>query len=1119
MLHVHHSASGEELVKALAGVLASGPADPFAPDIVSVPAKGVERWIAQRLSHHLGAAEHGDGVCAQVLFPRPDDLLDSVLAEVSDEYAAAVDAWHPDRSVWALLDVLDRCLPAGDWCAGLHRHLGLDGAGDSTRRYAVARRITRLFASYAAARPHVIRAWAAKDDAGVPDDLTWQPTLWRLLRETLNTPSPAQILDDACEALRKDPAAVSLANRLSVYGATRIDHSRLQVLAALAEHRDVHLFIHHPSPALWRTVEAAQPPTMRRADADLAVPVSHPLLASTARDVRELQLRLRQAAPDHRTSEHPRAAATKDTLLRRLQADLRADRVPAERLRLDPDDRSVQVHACHGRARQVETLREVVLGILADDPTIEPRDVLVMCPDVETYAPIVAAVFGTDSHPGGKLRVSIADRSPRQTNPLLGVAATLLELAASRVTGAQVLDLAAASPVKLRFGLSDDDVEQLRSWIVATGVHWGLDAEHRTPYRMGRVEQGTWRAGLDRLLTGVALGETDAVFGKGTLPLDGVESTDADLAGRVAELVDRLDATLKNLTANRPVTQWLDAIEQGVDALAAAPPDSAWQAAQLRNELDAVREAAAGSRADLTLADVTALLSERLQVRPTRTSFRTGDITVCTLTPMRHVPHRVICLLGLDDGAFPRHTLPDGDDLLARDPHIGERDLRSEDRQLFLDAILAAGDHLVVTYSGADVRTGAELPPAVPLGELLDALDATAVTADGKPARTQVVVHHPLQPFDPKNFAAGALGRPGPLSFDQTALSGAQALCAQRAGPPPFLGESLPAPSGDEARHEVHDVLLQQLIQFFQHPVRGFLSQRLQVSTTSRNEEPDDAMPVELDNLAEWQIGDRVLLARMDGVERDAIRASEAARGDLPPPPLGDRVLSEIGRRVEAIVAECAPYTGHDATTLDVEIPLDADTRIVGAVNCVRGDVVLTVTYARLKPKQRLRAWMELLALTAADPSVARRAVVIGRGDRDSVAVATLGPVTPATAKALLTELVQIRAVGLRVPLPLPVAASAAYAAARAGGKPADAAYAAARKEWVTTYGWNRDDADAEHALVWGDPAPFDVLLDWPWDVPAPGSGWDSEPSAFARLARRVWDPLLEADHGKRARR
>ena len=392
----------------------------------------------------------------------------------------------------------------------------------------------------------------------------------------------------------------------------------------------------------------------------------------------------------------------------------------------------MQVHACHGAARQVDVLREVLVGLLEDDPTLEPRDILVMCPDIETYAPLIQAGFGLadlpgarEGHPGHRLRLRLADRALSSTNPLLAVAATLVELAGGRITATEVLDLASAAPVRRRFGFADDDLAQLAMWVEEAAIRWGLDAGHRAAYGLG-VADNTWDSGLSRILLGVAMAED----GSGT-SADGaagrrrVVSNDIDLAGRFAEYVDRLRALRRGRRGRHDDRRLGGArCRSGVGQLTDVPLRDAWQTAQFDRELAMILDSAArrgearssDCGTPLLLADVRQLLAHRLGGRPTRANFRTGTLTVCTMVPMRSVPHRVVCLLGLDDGVFPRTGSVDGDDVLARNPMTGERDVRSEDRQLFLDAILAAEETLVVTYTGANEHTGAPRPPAVPLG-------------------------------------------------------------------------------------------------------------------------------------------------------------------------------------------------------------------------------------------------------------------------------------------------------------------------------------------------------------------------------------------------------------------
>ena len=320
----------------------------------------------------------------------------------------------------------------------------------------------------------------------------------------------------------------------------------------------------------------------------------------------------------------------------------------------------------------------------------------------------------------------LADRALTQTNPLFGVAAQLLEIAGSRATASQVLDLAEAAPVRARFGFSDDNLETISQWVRQSGIRWGFDAAQRAPFGLDRFVHNTWRFGVDRILTGVAMSDDSQAWLGTALPLDDVGSNTVELAGRFAEFVDRLSRIAERLTGPQTLSDWLDALRDGVDLLTRVDANDAWQSSQLQREFSKILSEA-GSRVDtqMRLTDVRSMLAGHLAGRPTRANFRTGTLTVCTMVPMRSVPHRVVCLVGLDDGVFPRLETADGDDALAREPLTGERDIRSEDRQLLLDAICAATETLVVTYTGTDEHSGHHRPAAVPLLEVLDALDAT----------------------------------------------------------------------------------------------------------------------------------------------------------------------------------------------------------------------------------------------------------------------------------------------------------------------------------------------------------------------------------------------------------
>jgi exodeoxyribonuclease V gamma subunit len=1160
VLQLHRSERADRLIEALGDVLAAPLSDPMTAEVVAVPTRGVERWLTQRLSHRLGAPSVlEDGVCANITFPFPGSLIGQVMAAVCGIDPAA-DPWRPERCVWTLVELIDQ---HGDdtALAPLMQHLRAatpddrSGQPGKLRRFARARHVADLFDHYSVHRPDLVRSWAAGEAAAEavdPDDdptPAWQAHLWRLLRSRLDVPSPAERFADAARRLAEAPDLLGLPERVSLFGLTRLPASYLEVLQAVADRRQVHLFLLHPSGRLWEKVAEGDPspPTdLDRAHDPTARLAVNPLLRSWGRDAREMQLVLGARGViggEHRPVDDRDAPPV--SLLGRLQADIRADRQPVgpplagkpdARPVLDRADRSLQIHACHGRARQVEVVRDAVLHLLAADETLEPRDVIVMCPDIEAFAPLIHAAFGPDDpmdsdDAGGagatgtglpRLRVRLADRSVRQTNPLLSVAAQLLQLAGARVTASEVLDLASRPPVARRFRFDQDDLSTLEQWVSDTGVRWGLDADHRRPWALDQVEANTWAAGLDRLLLGVTMAEGDGRLFGATLPYDDVPSSEVDLVGRFTELVQRLATSLDRLSGPQPVRSWVDALVTGAELLAVSAPAEKWQHEQLRRVLAEVTDAATPHSAtspgqggqemgpELGLAEVRDLLEHRLQGRPTRANFRTGDLTVCTLVPMRSVPHRVVALLGLDDGAFPRHPDTDGDDLLATSPRVGDRDARSEDRQLLLDALLAATEHLVITYSGRDERTNRARPPAVPVAELLDAIDATVRPADGGPAREQVVVNHPLQPFDPRNFTPGVLSGAGSWSYDRIQLAGSWASVHQER-PGPWLPG--PLPPLDEPILQ-----LDHLVAFAEHPVRAFLRRRLGLYLSDRSDQIEDELPIDLDALEKWGVGDRLLRARLAGTDPARAAAAERARGLLPPDRLANEVMQVIDAEVERLAAIIASlgFEPGPADSLDIHLDLPAGRGLIGTVANHRGGVILLCTYSRLGPKHRLGAWVRFLAISAARPELDTSVITVGRGQgRQPPQISLLAPMaaTPVERRqraldelAVILDLYQR---GLTSPLPMACDTSAAWAEARHRGKDEDDAYRAADDKWVGGL-FPGEMSDPEHRYAWGPGCPLARLLE---ELPAAGEsgpGWPaSEPRRFARLAGRLWYPLL----------
>ncbi len=1106
-LLIHARAHPDELVGLLADQLATPLADPFAAEVVSVPTRGIERWLTQRIASELANRGVGDGVCANVVFPSPGRLVFDVLRTVP-ALDAGITAWEGSALVGHVLDALDEHRTE-EWMWLLQRYLGEpDRTGGNGRRITAARKIAWLFTRYARRRPQMIRAWAAGENLGpdgtaIADAASWQPRLWRVVRRAIDVPSLAEELPGGLEPIRSGLIDPGLPPRLAVYGLTALDPLDLQVLDAIAEVRDLHLYLLHPSPALWeQTARSAPEAAGERTATAGGAPALHPLLASWARDSAELQLIL-GGSTDPVIDVVPVAAGDASTLLGRLQDDVRHNRDPSHSGELEAAvmagrDRSIQIHVFHGERRQVEVARDAVLQALKADPSLEPRDVAIMTPDLARFGPLLEAAFpeagreqgGTGDDALPDLRVRIADRAPAATNSLVRFAATVLELAASRLESSAIRELVAEPAVRRLFNIDEDSVGLLNRMIDDGNVKWGLDAAHRAEWGAGRLADQTWRRALDRALAGVFLSDSPTRVVSDIAPLDGIEGQEAEIAGLLAQLVDRLTAVRARLEDARPREEWAGAIAGAVELLAAPGWEDEWQWSQLERLL--TQTFGAEDHTDpgplVGRAEAAVLISDWAQDHPSPLHFRTGDVTVCTLVPMRSVPYRLVCLVGMDDERFPRLSRSDGDDLLATHEIVGDPDRAAEDRQLLLDAVMAAGDHLLITYSGRDELTNAKFPPAVPIAELSDVLRAMV----GENGVRTLTTRHPLQAFSRANFVAGKLGVAGPWSFDPMQLDGAVAV---QEGPrrPPELDLR---PSRLEL---VDPASLADMIAFFQHPARWYLRKHLQFSIPSVPEAVDDTLGVDVNALEAWALKDRILAGVSAGGDVAGVAAHIRASDSLPPGDLGEDDLSAAVTQASALwdLAVAAGFMPKRHIQFAGEVGV-GDRTIEGKVDAdpVAGHLA-TLTASRLAARRRIEAACELAFLSALLPETSWRAVLIGRADSGrGLRVVTFGPIGDSAtsrltlATELLTELLDIYAAGHAGPVPLPP--NTAYAWQRGLSRGRGEAFRVANDAWVRDR-FSPESADPANAMVFGDLVGIDELLN----------------GEFVDYARKLWLPIL----------
>ncbi|MFM8861843.1 MAG: exodeoxyribonuclease V subunit gamma [Acidimicrobiia bacterium] len=1002
--HLTVGGSLEPLADALADLLAvpAPGADPFEAELVLVPSAGVRAWLGACLARRLGAtARGGDGVVANIDWQFPGRVVTVALGP-----DAGLGTWETDRLTWAVFDELV------DDAARFGQPV------DAVR----ARAIADLFDSYTLRRPTMVLGWERDSDQRVggrpvPDAQRWQPELWRAVRDRLGGRSDVDAMRQMLGRLRDgDVAAVPA--RLVVFGLAALPPPHLELLGALSVACDVYVFAPVPSGTRWRRLVDRLPTELElpipRDESSLFVVDGHPLVSEWGRAAAEAHALLHATAVGAGatvTALLDDSPLTSDTLLHRLQHDIVTDTAPPgaprrgatdERMVMSADDDSVRWLQCYGAARQVEVLRDAILHLLAEtdadgSPRYAPRDIAVLTPDIARYAPLVESTFaGDEAHGVPAIPLEVADRTLRQDNPLVDALLQLFELTEGRFRVTDVLRFAGLPVVARRFGLDANDLERIATWIDATNVRWGIDTSDLERFGVPAVYDAfTWRSALDQLLLGAAVPDGAARLGLGEVPpFPGIEGDGLLVAGRFAELVRAIAAAVDRLTIPAPVADWCAGVGQSISSLFRPGPDDAWTVRAVERALsDLTEDAASVPVTDERVVEpgqLLALARVKLESGSGRARFGTGAVTLSSLTAQRGVPFRVVCLLGLDSEAG---AIASAENLLATRPCIGDRDARTEQRAQLLDAVLAAGDRLIVCSNGHDVRTNTELPPVALLADLLDVIDATAVSADGTAASASLAIAHPRQSWSEVSFLPGTLGLGGPWGFDTGALAAVRARNHQTLAEP-FLPEPLgPVPDDDLGQR----VTVDELVRAITEPVRAFLSRRLGVSLVDTDGGvDDDSIPLTLDDveqssLERWLLAERLQVGN-GWTDDDLDERLDVARrrGIVPPGELGDAPLDQAVHRVDSAVALAAGCLDLDTPAESVPVRVEVTTTgsppvlIEGTIGGVHGDVVLDLRVSRIRPAALLSAWLHVALLVCTDPSRYWQVLLVGRPGSDT---------------------------------------------------------------------------------------------------------------------------------------
>lgn len=1075
MFTLYHSNQLDILTQLTAILMDQQPLrDPLRPETILVQSSGMAQWLQIALAEQRGVA-------ANLTFPLPSrfmwDMYRCVFPQTPRE-----NAFSKASMSWMLMRQLPTHLTEPAFSV-LRDYLQDDD--DQRKRYQLAARIADLYDQYMVYRPEWLLAWEKGERvAGLEEAQEWQARLWAGLVDEIQAQQGevwhrARLHYRFLQTLHHcDTPPAGLPERVFICGITSLPPAYLAALQVLGRHIDIHLLFPNPCRHYWGdsleplrlaqesgdaiAVSSPEMPVVALnemdGEADTLFDTGNPLLASWGKMGRDFLYLLTQQPEIREIDAFVELNA--DTLLQTLQRDILELEDQSQRgltpesfahseakRYLDPQDHSVSIHVCHSPQREVEVLHDHLLATLEADPELTVRDIIVMVADIDAYTPFIQAVFG--GQPAERyLPYAISDRRARFLHPALQALSHLLMLPDSRFSSEDVLALLEIDTVAARFGIDAHSVGLLRQWVAETGIRWGLDDDNVRELTLPATGQHTWRFGLMRMLLGYAMKSQRGSW-RAVLPYDNTRGLIAELAGKLAVLLATLRRWRHTLTQTYTLREWQPLCRALCEDFFAA--DKETEAVLLLAEQqwqDLIQQglqAGYDERVPLTLLRdglLQALDETRVSQR-----FLAGQINFCTLMPMRSIPFKVVCLLGMNDGVYPRTLTPLGFDLMHSHRQRGDRSRRDEDRYLFLEALLSAQQQLYISYTGRSIQDNSLRYPSVLVSELVDYIAhsfclpqdrACDVDTSAARVREALHVHHARMPFSAENFQPGTRGQ----SF------AAEWLPAARAEKQPWPEFIQPLPFAEQ-----DELPFGSLLAFWRHPVRAFFQMRLGVSFTLDSPSLPEDEPFVPDALSRYQMNEQLIstLTRRD--DPDRLFADLRAAGQLPYGVYGELWWQEQQETVRPLV-EKIQQLQQQPEKREIDLTLAA-LNLRGWLNSLCHEGIVRWRPAVLNYRDALQLWLEHLAACA----MGCQGVSWLLGIKNSQWM--YAPLAPEQARQQLTRYIEGYRQGLSCPLMLPLESAGAalkvcYDAREDRLKHDEESQAKAHKAWLQRWQGSR---------------------------------------------------------------
>jgi exodeoxyribonuclease V gamma subunit len=978
-------------------------ADPFVPSNVIVQSYGTGQWLKLQLASR-------QGISANIECVLPAHFIWELYRKLLNQPQQS--PLSVELLTWRLMTILKtEDSPQFD---AIDRYLG--GPGDTDlRRYQLADKIAGLFDQYLMYRPEWLLAWEEGRDPIIDDPHPWQKQLWLTLMETfpeLVDQHRAKLHQRALHSINQPDAQNLLPERISLFGLSSLPQIQLDTFRALSTRMDVDIYFLNPCQHYWGDIVSDKNLAKRSVRQLIGksgplleedyLEVGNPLLASMGaqgREFLELILETENINPIDAFVEPVAQTALgiiqKDILNLEYAGDWGRSITPSI-IALDPGDTSIQIHSAHSKPREIEILLDQLLANFERNPELKPSDVIVMMPNVTDYAPFIHATFRN------RLPYGIADRSFSEQSSLVASFLKLLDLPDSRLTSAEVMDFLETPAVARRFEFGENELSTISYWIREAGIRWEMSGESKSKrWQVPETNQNTWRFGLDRLLLGLAMDSAEGTFGS-DLPFD-VNAGDGELLGTLAYIVQLLDSYRDRLSKPHSAVEWQSIINDLLADMYLPDVNESLELSVIQSLLQDFVDDTITTEFSETLSGALFRywMNQQLNDNQSSVGFISGGVTFATLIPMRSIPFKMVCLLGMNDRDYPREGRTPSFDLMKLDgSRKGDRSRRSDDRYLFLEALLSTEEVFYISYEGRSIKDNQIRPPSVVVGELIDYLNQVFDVTN--------ITEHPLQPFSRRYFENSGLVTYQKHWYDAltTETNSEQFMDGKILSPEDFNFDSI-----------------QQLVNFFRHSGKYFLQHGLGVYFNEEDFDLNESESFELDNLERYQVADEALQAMVRGDDLTRWRQEMLASGFVMDSPIGLGYLESEQARAETIYLELQKHLTDVTESYTGQLEL-AEHSVQGQLNNLVDSSAVYYRCGALKKSHLLEIWINHLFANASGLEI--ESISISKG-KLKAKVGHLKPVNQSEALQHLNELANLFTGSVRQPLCFPPETAFSY--------------------------------------------------------------------------------------------